>query len=30
LIYLNDEIVFEIKGVYRVDLENVVQVSFWD
>jgi hypothetical protein len=28
LIYLNDDIVFEIKGVYRVDLENVVQVSF--
>jgi hypothetical protein len=27
LIYLDDEIVFEIKGIYRVDLENFVQVK---
>jgi hypothetical protein len=26
LIYLNDEIVFEIKGIFRVDLENFVIV----
>ncbi len=26
LIYLDDEIVFEIKGIYRVDLENFVIV----
>jgi hypothetical protein len=26
LIYLDQEIVFEIKGIYRVDLENFVKV----
>jgi hypothetical protein len=26
LIYLDDGIVFEIKGIYRVDLENFVKV----
>jgi hypothetical protein len=26
LIYLDDEIVFEIKGIFRVDLDNFVKV----